>query len=188
MRFGEKIKIASFIVMIMILIGSFAEVLVLSPADGFGSLGGSGIAGSSAPRYNVSFMESGLPDGVMWGIDVNNTSYLTETSILVTQFPNGTFNYTVEVLNESYHPIATNGAFVVSGHPLQIPVSFEAVLYPVVFNEKGLPVGLTWSVSLGNRTLSTTTGNNGTGDYLIFDVINGTYTWKIPIVGGYIAS
>ncbi|MEM3859652.1 MAG: hypothetical protein QW478_09665, partial [Candidatus Micrarchaeaceae archaeon] len=188
MEFGGNIKIASFIVMIIVLIGSFAGVFVLSSGDGSDSLGGTRVVESSVPRYNVSFMENGLPEGVMWGIDVNNTSYLTETSVLVTQFPNGTFNYTVEVLNQSYRPIATNGAFVVSGHPLQIPVSFEAVLYPVVFNEKGLPVGLTWSVSLGNRTLSTTTGNNGTGDYLIFYVINGTYTWKIPIVGGYIAS
>ncbi|MEM3489944.1 MAG: hypothetical protein QXO75_09885, partial [Nitrososphaerota archaeon] len=181
-------RIVPFIVIVVILMGSFAGLMTFSPVNGFSSLNTMELTESSATKYNVSFVENGLPSGISWGVVVNNTTYLTDGNILVTYFANGTFNYTVEVLNQSYRPVAASGAFLVSGHPLQIPVSFEAVLYPVLFNEKGLPVGLTWSVSLGNRTLSTTTGNNGTGDYLIFYVINGTYTWKIPIVGGYIAS
>ena len=61
------------------------------------------------------------------------------------------------------------------GHPVDISVLFKEVVYPVIFNEKGLPSGVVWSVSVDGSNKSATTGSNGTGDYVIFGLMNGSY-------------
>ncbi|MCL4449694.1 MAG: hypothetical protein M1386_00030 [Candidatus Thermoplasmatota archaeon] len=99
--------------------------------------------------------------------------------------PDGTYNYSIVVDNASFKPVYSTGAFLLSGHPVDISVLFKEVVYPVIFNEKGLPSGVVWSVSVDGSNKSATTGSNGTGDYVIFGLMNGSYRWEVPSTGVY---
>ncbi|MGC8561214.1 MAG: hypothetical protein ACP5O1_11115 [Phycisphaerae bacterium] len=143
-------------------------------------------AGTVSPTYTVTFQEYNLTAGVLWGVVINSSAFYTQASQMNVSLANGTYNYSVVVKNTSFTPVYSNGAFLVSGHPLEIPVQFEPVTYSVVFNEKGLPLNYTWTVVLGGISLKAETGGRGSGEYLIFNVINGTYKWYADASGDYI--
>ena len=54
--------------------------------------------------------------------------------------------------------------------------------YKVTFNESGLPAGTTWSVTLNGSTMSSTTNTAS------FTEANGTYSYSIGSVSGYMVS
>lgn len=55
-------------------------------------------------------------------------------------------------------------------------------LYPVTFDENGLPGGTTWSVTLGSSSASSSTGS------LSFAETNGSYGYSVGSVAGYSAT
>ena len=136
--------------------------------------------------YNVTFEEQNLSQGVTWGVDVNSSSFYSQTSRISVHLANGSYNYSIMVENRSFGSPYPQGSFLVSGHPMEIPVEFVKVTYPVVFNEKGLPSNSTWIVSVGNVSRSIETGSGGTGDYVTFNLINGSYKWTANSSGVYV--
>lgn len=75
-------------------------------------------------------------------------------------------------------PFSDNGGIAIGGdyYPL-VPTA-----YPVTFNGHGLPAGTSWSVTLGQNTVSTTSSQ------IQFSNINGTYGYKVQKPGIYSAS
>jgi hypothetical protein len=68
---------------------------------------------------------------------------------------------------------------MVSGGPVNVPVTFSEVTYAVTFTETGLGAGVSWSVKLGAVTMSTTSSS------ITFNEPNGTYAWTLPTVSGW---
>ena len=145
-----------------------------------------GTAEVTSPLFNVTFEEKNLSQGVTWGVDVNSSSFYSPAGQISVNLANGSYNYSIMIQNTSFRPIYSQGSFLVSGHPMQIPVEFEKVTYPVVFNENGLPPNSTWTVSVGNVSRSTETGNGGAGDYITFNMVNGSYKWTANSSGRYV--
>jgi len=121
------------------------------------------VAFSAVALYNVSFVESGLPNGTFWFVELTggaagwaaNGSCNTTVSFLV---PNGTYGFTIGGsfpdgfwnLSGLYTPSPAAGNLTVAGANVSVDVSFTAeALYSVTFSEIGLPNGTFWSVLIG---------------------------------------
>ncbi|MFZ1023110.1 MAG: hypothetical protein WAN87_03135 [Thermoplasmata archaeon] len=140
--------------------------------------------------YNVTFFQTGQPDGSQWGIGLNpptpptmdygGGTENTTTSTLVFQVSNGTFSFIVDT-SPTWLATPGSGSITVNGAPVNETIGF--VRAPpgkvwVTFIETGLPSGASWSVIL-NGTM--TSSSSLTID---FGEPNGTYTATIPSVGG----
>lgn len=177
-----KLPILMVAVVLLLLISSSGLMTGYGQSDG-----SAGTSLGSAATYNVTFQKENLSQGVIWGVVVNSSSFYSLGNQVVIQLPDGDYNYSIVVENKSFKPVYGNGAFLVSGHPLNIPVEFEGVTYPVVFNERGLPSNVSWSVNVDGSNRSMETGNGSTGNYMVVDMINGSHTWAAFSSGGYIS-
>jgi hypothetical protein len=136
-----------------------------------------------APRYNVSFVESGLPAGTDWSVEVRNVSMNTTTSTLTFREANGTSGFKIgNVSGYRAHPPA--GSVNVSGAEVRVPIVFQKLTppgarYAVTFAETGLPSGTNWSVLVRNVTIASTTQN------ITFHEANGTSGYAVGNVSGY---
>ena len=74
------------------------------------------------------------------------------------------------------------GTFRVLGAPETLRVLFQAVNYPVLVQERGLPEGTTWEVTVGSTVY---TASNTT---LPLSLPNGTYPLKVGPETGYSGS
>jgi len=88
----------------------------------------------------------------------------------------GTYSISVNMTNDGQN---LNGCSVIMEvYVIGKSVFYPPHKYPVTFTESGLPSGTTWSVSLGNQTMSS---SNNT---IIFSEYNGTYSYSIPAISG----
>ncbi|MCI4373558.1 MAG: S53 family peptidase, partial [Thermoplasmata archaeon] len=132
--------------------------------------------------YAVTFTESGLPAGSLWGLQILNGPYLSsEGSEVNWTAVNGTYNYTVLSEPEGWTaaPFAT-GQLHVNGSATTVNVVFSGVQYVVTFAMSGLPSSDTWGVSLDGRAANLTTSSS-----LTFSLPNGTYSYSITVPSGW---
>lgn len=139
----------------------------------------------SAPRYAVTFVESGLSNGVSWGVTFNGTGRATTPDPLVfTGIVNGS-QLTYEVLNvPGYYATPSEGELTVD-RPLSQPIVFLPVppsSYDVNFTASGLPARTNWSVTLGGTEQISANGS------LTFLETNGTYDFTVGAPPGYRAT
>jgi len=128
--------------------------------------------------YQVMFVESGLPNGTAWYVNLSNgQSYNTTGNSIEIQIPNGSYSYMIATTNKEYS--AQGGSLIVNGANLEISIKFNLVTYAITFTESGLSSGTSWSVTLNNIEKSST---NGT---IIFNEPNGTYSYIISGISGY---
>ncbi|MCI4323336.1 MAG: hypothetical protein L3K03_04870 [Thermoplasmata archaeon] len=136
--------------------------------------------------YSVTFTESGLPSGTVWGVTFNGTQNSSTADSIVYLVPNGTeYAYQVTSANPNYVASPAAGTLPVNGEPQQVPISWSlrpAWTYQIRFIESGLPAGTTWETTL---LLSQPDLQSGTGTILSFRVTNGTYAFSITPVPGY---
>jgi hypothetical protein len=148
-----------------------------------------------APRYAVTFAESGLPPGTRWWLTTRNVTIpeggnasrvvisplmeSTDTPALVFEETNGSYGYnTSSIPGFRAHPPAFG--YDVAGPGLVIPIQFSPVRYNVVWTESGLGPNLSWSVIVnGNMTPSA-------GAWTTARLANGTYSFVIPNVADYV--
>ncbi len=134
--------------------------------------------------FTVTFIESGLPAGTTWYVNLSNGQTFSQkttslTSTITFLETHGIYFYTITTNNKMYKAIHSSGMFVVNGASVFIPVKFFEVTYTVVFFELGLPSGTTWYVNLSNgQTFSSTTS------IIVFNEPNGTYTYTIGTKNG----
>ena len=140
------------------------------------------------PAYDPSTHSIYLSNHLVGGVQVISSyggvsTIQTATGVSI-QFsePNGTYLYSIGSIN-GYGVEPQSGSLVVNGSPLIQSVTFSAVAgYQVTFSQTGLRAGVTWSVTLGPRTQTSTSST------ITFTEINGTYSYKISNVSGYVVS
>ena len=139
-----------------------------------------------SPLYSVTFNETGLPSGTPWSVSLNGVTK-TSTSLTLTFLePNGTYPFTVGLIS-GYTASPSSGAVVESGGTWAQNITFTKVSsgpprYNVTFKESGLPLGITWSVAIGNLSASSV------GTSIPFRETNGTYSYTLGAVAGYVSS
>jgi hypothetical protein len=134
---------------------------------------------SAATLYPVTFLESGLPDGTKWWVNLTKGKSFSGsgTTIAFTE-PNGTYSFTVS--SPGYQPSPGSGSFMVKGAPLSQTISFTEIpptTYTVTFSESGLPVGTEWWVNV-----SFVGSFSGTAATITFAAENGSYSYYLATV------
>ena len=192
-------------------ISNGSSVYVPSPAVGNVTVNGSAVAVTidfaSVALYNVSFLESGLPNGTFWAVVLHGPSAGwgwngSSNSTLGFLLPNGTYNFTVlnaspgECVHASgvYAPTPSTGSVTVAGANVTVDVTFaKEATYAVTFSETGLPNGTFWWVELGvgwdpaSGTASPAwfggNFNGSNGSTVGFTVPDGTYSFVVGLAG-----
>lgn len=122
--------------------------------------------------YTVDFVEQGLPGGLGWSLTVNGIPYSNPGPSLGLELTNGSYNYTVAPVPGYTTPVY-RGTFAVAGGSVTVFVNFSAYLLPVEFSESGLPLGISWTVTLGGVSQA------DAGTSLSFTEPNGTYPFTV---------
>jgi YVTN family beta-propeller protein len=161
-------------------VGTVNKNYASSPRSGTFSVTGSEYSKSvtfNKVTYVVSFVESGLPSGIRWYVNITGQSPLSSTSVTLTAYEiNGTYSYSVGCGNQSFS--ASEGQFAVAGANLTVSIEFK-VSYAGIFDEKGLPTGTTWSVILNSVE------HDSTSSSITFLEPNGTFSYSIMSISGY---
>ena len=136
-------------------------------------------------RYTVTFGESGLPSGTGWSVTLAGVpSSSTGPSITFSE-PNGTYAYTVGAV-PGYSASPSGGSVTMSGSSPTIGIVFtrstHTTTYAISFTESGLPGGTSWSVTLNDSTVASTSSSIG------FSEANGSYGYLVGHVAGFTAS
>ena len=139
---------------------------------------------SSGPTYPVVFTESGLPNGTLWAATLAGSPLFSNSTNLTFFESNGTYAWSVGNVT-GYTPTVHGGNLTVAGIEVNQSVVFlpnVTSFYPVTFSESGLAAGLNWSVDLNGTNESSTSGT------ITFTTVNGTYSWMVGTVSGYLPS
>jgi hypothetical protein len=139
--------------------------------------------------YNISFVETGLPQGMMWNVSLNvpgSSLMKSSTGTIFFNEVNGTYNFTIG----SIQGFTTSNyiiTIVINGSPFRSNVVWTPVTYPVTIVETGLASGVAWSVTLttienGQEKVYTL---NSTSNTITFNVTNGSYSYTVSLPQGY---
>ncbi len=149
-----------------------------------------GVAATKGP-YHVDFQEQGLPSGTSWSITTDSSTktgtVVNGTSTIRYSLANGTYSYSAGAVAGFIGPSASS--YTVNGGSVFIRVIFHQILYPVSFNETGIPTSYqTWWVLVTNSSQGisenlsayTPLGN-------LFSLGNGTFNYSAGEIGLYLA-
>ncbi len=162
------------------------------PYRGNVTINGSGtsepIAVFSIVTYSIRFAESGLSRGLSWQVTFNGTTKTTltdgGTDNLTFVGPNGTYLYSIgSVPGWGESTLPTAGSLAVHGSNVTETTASYRQVYPVTFQEAGLPAGAAWNVSVNGLSEVRTT--DGGTDNLTFLEPNGTFSFSVPSVPGW---
>ncbi|MVT35651.1 MAG: hypothetical protein GPW18_02595 [Euryarchaeota archaeon] len=149
-----------------------------SPTSGIFKVNGLSVSISinfSLVTFAVNFVETGLPSGTVWYVNLtNDQSFKGNVDTITIYEPNGSYSYTIATKDKRYSPLTPYGNFTVNGKGLNISIPFKLITYVVIFNETGLPSGSIWFVNLSNGQ-----SFNGNASYIKFNEPNGTYIFSI---------
>lgn len=130
--------------------------------------------------YSQNYSETGLPSGTVWWLNLSGSRSFRSTAISVSfSEPNGTYTYHLATADKLWKPVAYSGTLTVSGRNQTFSVTFEPVLYKLIFNETGLSQGTTWSVSVNGSAHSSTSGS------ISLLLQNGSYSYRVSGIPGY---
>ncbi|MCI4352186.1 MAG: YncE family protein [Thermoplasmata archaeon] len=152
----------------------------------FGSSNVTGIDGNGlmasgwkvAPKYPVTFTETGLPSGTIWLVTLHGMTGGSAATMIKFQEPNGTYTFTIAPLAGSTAAMY-RGSVLVQGGPAGVAVAWTPATYIVTFTETGLPSGTSWSVTVNGAP------QNSTSYTITLAEPNGTYVYTIGSVSGY---
>lgn len=137
-----------------------------------------------SPVYNVTFTETGLPNGTHWGVSLtsrNGTSFSTTGGALTLTDPNGTFPYRVSPV-PGFVASSWIGTVQVDGGGVSVSIQFAQYTYSVQVAEAGLPPDTNWSASIAWLV------EYSTSRTITFPEPNGSFTLMVNPVPGYTAS
>ncbi|MGB7124174.1 MAG: hypothetical protein WBE40_04875 [Thermoplasmata archaeon] len=146
-----------------------------------------GVAPTPGP-YSVVFQEQGLSNGAGWNVTTHGTTHtgsvVNFASSIQFTLANGSYHYTVGALPG--YSAQYSGNYQVAGGPVYIRVLFHQILYPVQFNETGLPSYVEWWVDLTNSSQSISQNlSMDTPGAIAFAVGNGTFNFTAGELGLY---
>ncbi|MCI4365841.1 MAG: hypothetical protein L3K10_07290 [Thermoplasmata archaeon] len=136
----------------------------------------------SPALYSITFSQTGL-SGTNWSVNLTGNIQTTSATNVSFLEPNGTYPFSIGPVS-GYRASPTNGSAVVAGGAVTQNISFtpHVTLYPLLFNETGLPPGTRWSVTLNVAHNSSTSSTVG------FQKGNGTLNYTIGVVPGYLST
>jgi hypothetical protein len=133
-----------------------------------------------ATPYNIKFMETGLPSGTSWSVNLaNGESFKSTNSSIFFIEANGSYQYTLSTVNKDYSPEQFSGVLDVKGSNININVVFKEITYGVTFTESGLPSGTSWSIAFNGTTKTSNSSS------ITFNASNGSYSFIVSNVSGY---
>ncbi len=136
-------------------------------------------------NLSVVFTAQGLPAGTTWGLawgsSLSESTNGTSLSVFTGSPAWANFSYAIDapagwLASPAAGTIAYRGGYEV------VTIVFTPATYPVTFQATGLPNGAAWSVNVSGVTYSSTTGT------ITVPLANGTYSYSVAPVAGYIAS
>jgi hypothetical protein len=138
--------------------------------------------------YNVTFNETGLPLGTLWGVATSLSNVSSTGTNLTIESPNGTLPFTVVLSSgEPYYSVSPT-SFSVSGADVVVNLTFLPLL-TYTFDEAGLYLGILgdWQVTLvGNGTGGIPDEVVSTSTSIGFsDLEPGTYSFSTTSTGYY---
>ncbi len=135
----------------------------------------------AAGSYSVTFKETGLPTGTPWSVTIGANLSKSAGTVINLLERNGTYGYVVSPLS-GWTASPWSGNFTVAGQSVTVGIAWTRVTYPVNFTETGLPNGTLWQVVVGGA------GINGRTATLEISEPNGTYTFLVDGIAGYVAT
>lgn len=109
-------------------------------------------AGISGNGYSVVFNETGLPLDLSWYVSFNGNAVTTDNSSITFEVPNGSYYYFVGTIS-GFNASPQHGILTVDGNSVTVDIQFQVTHYNITFSENGLPVGSTWQINLGGRSV-----------------------------------
>lgn len=155
-----------------------------TPASGSVPVNGAGQSYSIAwgiAKFDLTFLEQGLPSGTVWTVNVEGAPNEVFTPSFRVSVPNGTYPYQLGLV-PGFFTSQPSGTAVIDGRAVQVEFNFTAFRTPVNFTETGLPSGTNWSVSVAGLSTS------GTGRSFVLDLLNGTYEATVAARAPYALS
>ncbi|HTP54824.1 MAG TPA: hypothetical protein VML94_07730 [Thermoplasmata archaeon] len=162
-----------------------SALYVPTPSSGNVTVNGTGVtvdvAFATVPLYNVTFDETGLPNGTLWAVAISGTATgwdlgVSSNATIGFVVPDGTYDFSVvqpfyiplpvtagplcsngtgngSAFGGRYVPTPESGNVTVAGSDVTVGISFAPVTYSnVTFVETGLPNGTVWSVTLTSQS------------------------------------
>ena len=106
-------------------------------------------------NYSANFYEHGLPKGQIWSVDLGGNT-ISSTGNITFKDLHKQYNYTIPDAVTgigTYIPSSGSGTVSVTTSPNDINITFQSPAN-ISFRETGLPEGTVWSVSMGGKTIS----------------------------------
>ncbi|MGC8692443.1 MAG: thermopsin [Thermoplasmata archaeon] len=131
-------------------------------------------------KYNlygtVKFIESGLPNGTSWGVNINNANYTSSSGVLILNLPYGKYLFSAYIPNNYNYTITpSTGTVNVNSPSTTIFINFSIKYYQIEFTT--------------NSNLKLNILVNGIQYVLIreltLNVTNGTYIYSVIPPAGY---
>lgn len=130
----------------------------------------------TAEEYRVYFVETGLPSGTFWSVNLNGNVQSSPYNNITFSVYDGNYPYSVPSVN-GFTPSPQNGTVSVNGDNLTVLITFKA--YTITFRETGLPPGTPWEISVNGVSESSSS------DSIILKEGNGTYMFSVGNIAGY---
>jgi hypothetical protein len=128
--------------------------------------------------YSIYFIESGLPNGTIWFVNMSNGQSLSSSNnVITTSLGNGSYSFIIGCSNSTYVPSPLYGNITVNGSSITVQITFsikEEKYYTVKFVEHGLPNGTTWFVNISG-VCSCSSENNT----IKINIQNGSYNYTV---------
>ncbi|MGC8645579.1 MAG: hypothetical protein ACP5UO_04860 [Thermoplasmata archaeon] len=140
--------------------------------------------------YPVTFSETGLVNGTIWSITVNNNTLVSTNSTIIFRLSNGTFQYSIQSL-PGFSTEQYVGNFTVNGTSMLFNVPWMLVTYYFNVTQSGLSSKTKWSVVIEGRTFyGSVVKENITslGSLISFQLPNGSYNFTVNPPLGYSGS
>ena len=128
------------------------------------------------PSYEVSLVETGLPNGTSWSATLGSATESTTASTMVFSEPTGIWRYSIGGVPGWSTP-DSSGLLFVNGSAVTLPLTWQQVTYAVTFQENGLPTPTLWSVAITSPPYGPTA--SGGTPTLTVKLPNGSYAYSV---------
>ncbi len=145
---------------------------------------GSPLFPTYVPSNHDIYVSNHLVGGIQEVSSYGGQSSVQSSTLDTVQFsePNGTYSFSIGSIN-GYTVNPQSGFLTIKGSAVDESVAFSVVIgYEVTFSQIGLRAGVSWSVTLGASTQKSTSPS------VTFTETNGTYSFEIANVSGYVVS
>ena len=137
--------------------------------------------------YPVTFSETGLTNGTIWSVFMNNNTKISTNGTIVYRLYNGSFEYSIQPIS-GFSTGTYAGNLTVNGSSLVEYISWTLVTYYINITQSGLTAGKRWSATLQGKTFNgipVSATLNTTSNNIVFKEPNGTYNYTINAPFGY---